>query len=31
MQVSYAENHLFKTFDVYWRIEDEFLKDTSSH
>ena len=31
MWVLYAENHLFKTFDVNWRIEDELSKDTSSH
>ena len=29
MQVSYAENHLSKTFDVNQRTEDELLKDTS--
>ncbi len=30
MRVSYAENHLSRTFDVNQRTEDEFLKDTSS-
>ncbi len=31
MQVSYAENHLSKTFDVNQKTEDEFLKNTNSH
>ncbi len=31
MQVSYVENHLSKTFNVNWRTEDEFSKDTNSH
>ena len=29
MQVSCAENHLSRTIDIHWRIEDEFLKNTS--
>ncbi len=31
MQVSCAENHLSRTFDVNWRTENELSKDTSSH
>ncbi len=30
MQVLYAENHFFKTINIHWKTENEFLKDTSS-
>jgi len=30
MQVSCAENHLFRTSDINQRIEDELAKDASS-
>ncbi len=31
MQVSCAENHLSKTSNVNWRIENEFMKDANNH
>jgi len=31
MQVSYAENHLSRTIDIHWKIEDESSKNTSYH